>query len=209
MTYALTYQDAVDGLIHAGRRIWQQGWCPATSSNFSARLDSERCAITVSGRDKGNLQVDDIMQVNMRGESLDGKKPSAETLLHTQLYRRDPNIAAVLHTHSPKATLVSMRAGDSLEIAGLELLKAFDGIKTHQTAIRIPVFDNTQDIASLAIQVDDHMYKHGTGIAYLIRGHGLYTWGPDLTATLRHLEALEFLLDYYYWDKMISVAHAQ
>lgn len=198
MTQALSFEQAVAGLILAGQRIWQQGWCPATSSNFSQRIDSGRCAITVSGRDKGSLQPEDIMLVDLDGQSLDGKKPSAETLLHTQLYRRDPAIGAVLHTHSVKATWISMHAGTHVELSGLELLKAFSGVSTHEESISIPVFENTQDIASLAKQVDAHMNRHGTGHAYLIRGHGLYTWGVDLPATMRHLEALEFLFDYYW-----------
>lgn len=199
-----TYQQAVSGLIAAGQRIWQQGWCPATSSNFSQRLDAERCAITVSGRDKGNLQPADIMQVDLSGQALDGKQPSAETLLHTQLYRRDPAIGAVLHTHSVKATLVSMDAPAVVELSGLELLKAFAGNSSHQVTLQIPVFDNTQDIAALAAEVENRMQQHGTGHAYLIRGHGLYTWGRDLPETLRHLEALEFLLDYYWHARQVA-----
>lgn len=192
---------ASDGLIQAGRRLWQQGLCPATSSNFSQRLDQHRCAITVSGRDKGNLQPGDIMLVDLDGRSLDSRKPSAETLLHTGLYRRDPAIGAVLHTHSVKAALVSMHVNGPVVIEGLELLKALQGIKTHQSRLEIPVFDNTQDIAALASEVGQWMDVHGTGHAYLIRGHGLYTWGRDLDETLRHIEALEYLLDYY-WHQM-------
>lgn len=201
MNHAESFELAVAGLIEAGQRIWQQGWCPATSSNFSQRLSADSCAITVSGRDKGNLQSADIMQVDLAGRSLDGKKPSAETLLHTQLYRRDPEIGAVLHTHSLKATLVSTSAAEVVQFEGLELLKAFHGVSSHQSVMRIPVFDNTQDIALLAQQVDAWMQEHGTGHAYLIRGHGLYTWGRNLDETMRHLEALEFLLDYL-WHRM-------
>lgn len=204
MKQAESFEQAVAGLIKAGQRIWQQGWCPATSSNFSQRLSTDSCAITVSGRDKGRLQPADIMKVDMAGRSLDGKKPSAETLLHTQLYRRDTDIGAVLHTHSLKATLVSMRAGEALEFEGLELLKAFAGVSSHQGVMRIPVFDNSQDIVVLAQQVDSWMHKHGTGHAYLIRGHGLYTWGRDLAETMRHLEALEFLLDYEWHRAVLS-----
>jgi len=198
------YQQAVSGLIAAGQRIWQHGWCPATSSNFSQRLDASSCAITVSGRDKGSLLPADIMRVDLSGQSLDGKQPSAETLLHTRLYQRDPDIGAVLHTHSVKATLVSMHAPGVVELSGLELLKAFAGMSSHQSTLRIPVFDNTQDIAALAGEVDSWMGQHGTGHAYLIRGHGLYTWGRDLPETLRHLEALEFLLDYYWHDRLLT-----
>ena len=206
---AESHQQAVSGLIAAGQRIWQQGWCPATSSNFSQRLDANRCAITVSGRDKGNLQPADIMQVDLSGQALDGNRPSAETLLHTQLYLRDPAIGAVLHTHSVKATLVSMAAPDMVELSGLELLKAFAGISSHQSTLRIPVFDNTQDIAALATEVSRWMEQHGTGHAYLIRGHGLYTWGRDLAETLRHLEALEFLLDYYWHARLAGRSRQQ
>ena len=197
------FEQAREGLIQAGRRLWQQGLCPATSSNFSRRLPDGRCAITVSGRDKGNLQTADIMVVDSEGRSLDGNVPSAETLLHTGLYRRDPAIGAVLHTHSLKATLVTMNIDGPVVVEGLELLKALHGIKTHQSRLEIPVFDNTQDIAALAAEVDQWMDKHGTGHAYLIRGHGLYTWGRDLNETLRHIEALEFLLDYY-WHQNIA-----
>jgi methylthioribulose-1-phosphate dehydratase len=195
------FEYARDGLIQVGRRLWQQGLCPATSSNFSVRLHNGCCAITVSGRDKGNLQPADIMVVDSEGRSLDGNVPSAETLLHTGLYRRDPAIGAVLHTHSLKATLVSMNIDGPVVVEGLELLKALNGIKTHQSRLEIPVFDNTQDIAALAAEVDQWMDGYGIGHAYLIRGHGLYTWGRDLSETLRHIEALEYLLDYY-WHQM-------
>jgi methylthioribulose-1-phosphate dehydratase len=198
MNQVESFEQAVAGLIKAGQRIWQQGWCPATSGNFSQRLSADSCAITVSGRDKGNLQPADIMQADLAGRSLDGKKPSAEALLHTQLYRRDSDIGAVLHTHSMKATLVSMSVVGIVRLEGLELLKAFEGFRTHQEVMHIPVFDNTQDIDSLAQQVEAWMQEHGTGHAYLIRGHGLYTWGRDLGETMRHLEALEFLLDFYW-----------
>src|SRR5690554_7034898 len=198
MNHTETFEQAVSGLVQAGQRIWQQGWCPATSSNFTRRLSENSCAITVSGRDKGHLQAADIMQVDLDGQPLDGKKPSAETLLHTRLYRRDAGIGAVLHTHSLKATLVSMHCGPQITFEGLELLKAFAGQSTHDTRLVIPVFDNSQDIAALAAEVERWMAVHGTGHAYLIRGHGLYTWGSDLPEALRHLEALEFLLDYYW-----------
>lgn len=199
------FEQAAAALISAGQRLWRQGYCPATSSNFSRRLDKKRCAITVSGRDKGDLKLTDIMLVDMSGCSLDGHTPSAETLLHTQLYQHDAGIGAVLHTHSVKAALVSMHCEGPVIIAGLELLKALKGVKTHNSRLEIPIFDNTQDIAALASDVDSWMNSlpdnHGTAHAYLIRGHGLYSWGHDLAEALRHIEALEYLLDYY-WHQM-------
>ncbi len=184
-------------LVAASRALHGRGWVPATSGNFSARLGDGDIAITASGRDKGALAPADILRIAADGTARDDRRPSAETLLHVQLYRRDPEIRAVLHTHSVTATAVSMRADGALEFAGLEILKAFAGIDTHETAVRIPVFVNSQDIGALAAEVDRDMETHGSGVGYLIAGHGVYTWGSDVAACLRHLEALEHLFEYH------------
>ena len=159
------------------------------------RLNATHAAITRSGKDKGLLQETDIMAVDMDGQAVSDGKPSAETLLHTQLYRRHDNVGAVLHTHSHASTVLTMHwPANSITLEGYELLKALDGYTTHDSRLRIPVFDNTQDIATLADQVDAAMADDGISHAYLIRGHGLYTWARDLPTCYRQLEALETLL---------------
>ena len=197
MTYNFNaLQRCAEEIIHTGKKLYQRGWTPATSSNFSARLDQHYCAITVSGKDKGNLSLDDVMVVDLAGVPQEEKQPSAETLLHTQLYSRDPEIGAVLHTHSPAATVLSMACSDdAIVFRDYELLKAFDGIKTHQCEVAVPIFDNTQDIPALAAQVERRLVAQGQGVAYIIRGHGVYTWAKTMADCERHLEALEYLLE--------------
>ncbi len=174
-----------------------RGWTPATSSNFSMRLDDRHAAITVSGRDKGRLVEDDIMVVDFDGQGVaTAHRPSAETLLHTQLYRRFPEIGCVLHTHSTVQTVASrLFAGQGhIRLEGYELLKALHGNSTHETAIDVPVFANTQDMTELAAQVDALLDRQALW-GYLIDGHGLYAWGRDMAEARRHLEAFEFLLN--------------
>ena len=183
-------------LIGNIRELAQSGWTPATSSNFSHRLDDHHAAITVSGRDKGRLTEADIMVVDFDGKAVGSdNRPSAETLLHTQLYRRYPEIGCVLHTHSPVQTVASrLYAGAGhVRLAGYELLKAFHGNATHETAVDVPVFANTQDMDVLAAQVDALLDRQAMW-GYLIDGHGLYAWGRDMAEARRHLEAFEFLL---------------
>jgi len=183
-------------LASAGAHVHRRGWTPATSGNLSMRLDRETCAITASGRPIGALGVEDIMAVDLNGRPLVDAVPSAETLLHAQLYRRSPNIRAVLHTHSTIATVLTLQCPDAaISVVGYELEKAFHGVTSHESELIFPVFENNQDIAALAGRVDRWMDEHGTGYGYLIRGHGVYTWGRDMPECLRHLEALEFLLD--------------
>ena len=173
------------------------GWTPATSSNFSHRLDDRHAAITVSGRDKGRLREDDIMVVDMDGRAVGSDhRPSAETLLHTRLYARFPEVGCVLHTHSRAQTIASrlFAGAGHVRLEGYELLKAFRGNATHEAAIDVPVLPNSQDMPTLAAQVDA-LLDAGPMWGYLIDGHGLYAWGRDMAEARRHLDAFEFLLD--------------
>ena len=188
-------QCAVEIIVNV-RDLSARGWTPATSSNFSRRMDAEHVAITVSGRDKGKLTEADIMVVDLDGNPVaTSQKSSAETLLHTQLYKRFPDIGCVLHTHSHNQTVASrLYAGSGhVHLEGYELLKAFTGNTTHDIEIDVPVFANTQDMHTLAAQVDALLDRQPLW-GYLIDGHGLYAWGRDMAEARRHLEAFEFLL---------------
>jgi methylthioribulose-1-phosphate dehydratase len=177
------------------RELSALGWTPATSSNFSMRLDDRHAAITVSGRDKGRLTVDDIMVVDFAGQPVaTSHRPSAETLLHTQLYARYPGVGCVLHTHSRVQTVSSrlFAPEGNLRLEGYELLKAFHGNHTHEMAIDVPVLANTQDMPELAQRVETLLDRQPMW-GYLIDGHGLYAWGRTMAEARRHLEAFEFL----------------
>lgn len=184
-------------IIEAGRFLYGRGWSPATSSNYSARLSADQALLTVSGKHKGQLGPDDVLATDLDGNSLEpGKKPSAETLLHTQLYRWQAGIGAVLHTHSVNATVLSrLTLADSLVFADYELQKAFAGISTHECQVEVPIFANDQDIARLAACVQAWLDQHPDCVGYLIRGHGLYTWGAQMSDALRQIEAFEFLFE--------------
>jgi methylthioribulose-1-phosphate dehydratase len=188
--------DAAGSLITNCRELAHLGLTPATSSNFSQRIDAQHCAITVSGRDKGRLVQDDIMVVDFDGRPVaTDKRPSAETLLHTQLYRRFADVGCVLHTHSKTQTVSSrlFAAQGHITFEGYELQKAFRGNDTHEGAVRVPVFPNTQDMPELAARVEAELDR-GPLWGYLIEGHGLYAWGRDMAEARRHLDAFEFLL---------------
>lgn len=181
-------------LIEAGQRLYQAGLVPATSGNFSARVNAEEIAITVSGRHKGRLDNDGLMLIDYQGRAAEpALRSSAETLLHTRLYQRYEDIGCVLHTHSRHATVLSRLLKDDLVLQGYELQKAFRGIDSHDCRLCIPIFANTQDIPALAQQVDAYLDKHENVHGYLIAGHGLYTWGRTVEEAERHIEAFEFL----------------
>ena len=194
---SLTREHLARQIIDAGRFLYGRGWSPATSSNYSTRLSANEALLTVSGKHKGQLGLDDVLATDLAGNSLEpGKKPSAETLLHTQLYSWRPEIGAVLHTHSVNATVLSrLTPQDCIEFEDYELQKAFSGVSTHESRVRVPIFDNDQDIARLASKVQPWLDAHPDCVGYLIRGHGLYTWGARMSDALRQIEAFEFLFE--------------
>lgn len=190
-------EDRARQIAEAGRDLGALGWTPATSSNFSMRLDGAHAAVTISGRDKSRLGIDDIMVVDLDGHAVGtDARPSAETALHTQVYRRFAGAGAVLHTHSHNQSVASrlFAARGAIRFEGWELQKAIAGFTTHESVLDLPVFANTQDMDVLARAIDSWLDAGKPLHGYLIDGHGIYTWGRDMAETRRHLEAFEFLL---------------
>ena len=196
------HEELIDQLRECGRLFHSRGWSVGTSSNYSIVLgnDPVELIVTASGKDKGRLERSDFVHVGADGLPIEADQPksSAETMLHVVLAEQ-PEVGCILHTHSVWATLLSDHFNNDggIEIQGYEMLKGLEGIKTHDTSHWIPIFENTQDIRSLAEEVKacltdiDQPLTHG----FLIRRHGLYTWGRDAFAARRHIEIYEFLLE--------------
>ncbi len=188
------WDAAVGEIIRAGRRMDRFGWVPGTAGNISHRLPGGQVALTRSGGHKGFLDTNSVIAVDLGGRVVRGSgRPSAETMLHTQIYAEFAHASAVLHGHSVAATVLSMTTDSaSMQFSGFELLKVFEGQQTHDATLTLPILDNDQDIAGLCTRVAPLLPSMTMG--YLIRGHGVYIWGPSMETALARLEGLEFLL---------------
>ena len=196
------YATAIRGLIESGQDFHRRGWSLGTSSNYSVVVDRDplQLIMTGSGFDKGRLTPEQFVLVDDEARSLHPSfpKPSAEALLHTALAKA-AGAGAILHTHSVCGTVLSegFLEHGKLPIAGYEMLKGLTGISTHETAIEVEIFPNTQDIPALSRVIQERArdaarpLQHG----FLIAGHGLYTWGENLAAARRQVEIFEFLFE--------------
>lgn len=191
MTASADLDAAIRSLVEIGRAFAARGSVPATSGNFSLRLDERRVAITRSGTDKGALVPADVVVAHLDAPPPPGA--SAETPLHLALYRDRPAVGAVIHTHADAAAVLSRVGGDVL-LSGWELQKAFAGVTSHEASLCIPVLPNDQDVPTLAARVAARLAALPQAPAYLLAGHGLYTWGGSLAEAARHAVALEHLL---------------
>lgn len=191
----MTENPQLHALLAACHWIGEKGWCPATGGNMSLRLDQQHCLVTESGKDKGSLSEQDLLLVETASNHVpSGRTPSAETGLHTLIYRLYPAVGAILHTHSVNATVLSrVEKGEALILQGYEMQKSLSGQKSHLDSVSIPIFDNDQDIPALAARVAAFAEVTPLQYGFLVRGHGLYCWGNQVAEARRHLEGLEFL----------------
>ncbi|HAJ48551.1 MAG TPA: methylthioribulose 1-phosphate dehydratase, partial [Alphaproteobacteria bacterium] len=172
----IDFDTAALGVMRMAHHAGLRDWVPATSGNFSVRMDNLHCAVTATGGDKGQVTMEGIILAPIDGPA--PERQSAEAELHYVLYRLDASIGAVAHVHAMPAVLASLTAQgkDHVRLEGLELLKAFAGLKTHETALDVPVFENDQDMIRLGRIAKERLAGIRPCWGFLIAGHGLYAW---------------------------------
>ena len=195
----MTPPEVSNTLVRLGADFHRRGWVLGTSGNFSSVIsrDPLRLAITSSSVDKGRLTAKEILEVDQDARILNGAgRPSAETLLHIAVVQTT-GAEAVLHTHSVWSTILSdVHSSESgLFIDGYEMLKGLEGVTTHEHREWLPILENSQDMEALSERARQLMKGNPALHGFLIRRHGLYTWGKDLDAAARHVEIFEFLLE--------------
>jgi len=193
------FRKMATALAAAGRAFYARGWALGTSGNFSAVLSRQplRLAITSTGLDKGTLTPDQFLEIGESREVLRGREePSAEALLHLAVVR-ELDAGAVLHTHSVWSTVLSgsHAANGGIALEGYEMLKGLEGVRTHKHREWLPILENSQDMTELATRVSATLRESRDIHGFLLREHGLYTWGSDLQEARRHVEILEFLME--------------
>ncbi|MFD6221075.1 S-methyl-5-thioribose-1-phosphate isomerase [Nocardia asteroides] len=188
-------------VAETARQLYARGWMPGTAGNISVRIGDD-ALITASGLSKGELSDSDTVLVAIADTTPrpgQTRKPSAETSIHTAVYRTR-TAGAVVHVHSPFATALATtaaRPGDTvtpLRISGYELLKGF-GL-TDPATVEIPVFPNWPDVPRIGADIERYLRENPSAPPILfITGHGLTTWGDTLAQARDRAECLEALCE--------------
>ncbi|MFD7654658.1 methylthioribulose 1-phosphate dehydratase [Actinosynnema sp. NPDC059797] len=174
-------------------RYTAMGWMRGTSGNLSVVVDRDplRLAVTVSGKDKGELTPDDVVLVDAGGNTDDPVRvPSAEAALHGRIAAVS-GAGAVVHVHALAPVVAAERWPDGVELRDLEMLKGF-GRRAHDDVVVIPVVPNGQDMGVLGDAFEEGFRPDVP--ALLVARHGVYVWGDDLHQARHRLECLEWLL---------------
>lgn len=172
-----------------------KGWSPATSTNYSFKDEAGTIWVSRSGVDKAQFTASDFITVDSTGFAIGdfvGVKPSAETLIHCVLYELFPATKVILHSHGIYPVLLSASVANEFVFEGYELQKGLAGQTTHEATVKIPVFENDQDMdrfKEVLLQQKDQL----SNAAFAMRKHGIYAWGTSLFEAKRHLETVDYL----------------
>ena len=194
------FNEIASSLAGVARGFYGRGWLLGTSGNLSAVVQREplRLAMSPSGVDKGELKPEQLLSIDENARVVSGHagKPSDEALLHLRIVK-ERGAGAVLHTHSIWNTILSdfYVATGGMAIEGYEMLKGLQGVRTHEHSEWLPIIENSQDMPALAETIVQTLNEHKTTHGFLVRRHGLYTWGETVAQAKRHVEIFEFLLE--------------
>ncbi|MWC28518.1 methylthioribulose 1-phosphate dehydratase [Paenibacillus sp. MMS18-CY102] len=196
-------QRALSELRSVKELFASRGWFPGTSGNLSVRVgefdeDDFHFAITASGKDKTAHTPEDYLFVDREGKPSEPTKlkPSAETLIHCEIYRLT-GAGAIFHVHTVFNNVISEHFWNrgSVPVDGVELIKGL-GNWEEEAQIDIPIVPNYADIPRIVPEVTAKLQPSIPGI--ILRKHGIYAWGANAFEAKRHLEAFEFIFEYVY-----------
>ncbi len=167
-------------IVEAGRRLYQWRFIAAGDGNISVR-QGEYLYFTPTGMCKGFLKPEDIVKTDLEGHRVEGiRSPSSEALMHLEVYRLRPDVAAVVHAHPPHAT--------GYAVAGLALDKALLP-EVILTMGCIPLAEySTPTTQEVVVAIRSLIPDHD---ALLLSNHGAVTYGNDLETAYFRMETLE------------------
>ncbi len=168
-------------MVDVGRRMQSRGFVVAAEGNLSVRVSGHCFLVTPAGAAKGQLRVQDLVEVDLQGRTAQGE-PTSEWPLHRAIYEGRSDVSAVCHAHAPWAT--------AFAAAGRDL----DGSLLTETAAllpRVPLATRCEPgSASLAASIAPFLADHD---AILLGNHGVVTLGSDLPGAFALLETVERL----------------
>jgi L-fuculose-phosphate aldolase len=173
-------------IVRVARALRDRGLAIGTSGNVGARLPDGRIAITPSTMDYDEMAPDDVVIVDADGGRAEGRhRPSSEVRIHVEILAARPNVAAVVHTHSPFATTF---AAARRPVPAVHYVLA-PLVGPGRDTLRVAPYATfgTQELADLAVAT------LGADNAVLLANHGAIAVGSSLASALARAERVEEL----------------
>jgi len=186
-------EDIFKDIIYWAKRAYGARMVPATSGNISRRA-GDKIFISRSGVCLGDMWNEDIAEIDFEGNSVSGLKPSSEKLMHVEIYKKRPDIQAIIHIHCPYVTSFAVCKKEMNEPILPEFIYNFGVIPSAKYAL--------PSSFELAHEVSEY-FKKGHG-AVLMQNHGLVAGGKTLKETFYALESIQAYAKTYFAAKFLG-----
>lgn len=168
-------------IITVCRRLYDRGLIAGPDGNVSIRLADDRILITPAGMSKVDVEINDLVELSLDGGRRRGsRRESSEAGMHLRLYRRRPDIGAIVHAHPPIATGFAVAGEDFMACVLPEVIFQVGSVPLVPYA--------TPGTEELADRFEPFLATHD---AFLMANHGATTVGPTLTVAHQRMESLE------------------
>ena len=183
------WRFAREDVLRYCHRLQAEGLVRDTAGNLSRRVEGEPglFAVTPTSTHYDTMELEDIVIAGIDGEIVDGRlRPTTEFPLHTLVYRRRPEVGAIVHTHSPAAMTMAV-LGWTLPPILTGFVDAAGGAVATAPYSR-PGTDGMADVTAAALR--------DRGACFL-RHHGLLAVGADLGYAFRAASVTEGAAEVY------------
>jgi L-fuculose-phosphate aldolase len=168
-------------LVEVCHKVYENGFVAAYDGNISARTENNTILITRSGKCKGKITLNDILEIDYNGNILSGNgKASTENKIHLFVYSNRKEVNAVVHCHPPYSTAFAL-TGEGLTDHYLpEVMLTLGKVPICKYAT--PSTDQVPESMKPFIE---------NAWALLLANHGAVTLGKDLDDAYYKMEKLE------------------
>ena len=168
-------------MVRIGKKLYANKFIAAYDGNISVRLANNNLLTTPSGACKGNITEDDILEIDINGNIVDGTgKPSSEFRMHVICYRKRPDIKAVVHAHPALCTALTIAGISLMDPVIPEMVLTMGGVPTASYAT--PGTDEVPE------SIKDYIVDYD---AVLLERHGAVTFGTTLDEAYFRMEKIE------------------
>ncbi len=171
-----------DQIVMLMERIYRYGMTTTSGGNLSVMDENGDLWITPGSIDKGSLTRRDIVCVRADGTVEGIHKPSIELPFHQTVYRRRPDVKAVLHAHPPALVAFSIirRIPDIRLVPNARLVCGEVGMAAYSLPGSIALGDHIADVLAEGYQ------------SVMLENHGVVVAGADLFQAFMAFETLEY-----------------
>lgn len=188
------YEQERKQLKEICKLLYDRQLVTASDGNISMRLDQDRIIITPSRKNKGLLQPEEMIIVDLEGKVIEGKsKASSEFPMHRAIYQNRPEVNAIVHTHPVYATAFAL-AGKNIPSNYLIEAKVILG----PTALAGYGTPGTMEMVEA---IAPHIEKVNS---ILLKNHGAITYGTDLIDAYNRMDVLESIAKTIIMSKILG-----